>query len=113
MQQANFQNAACQACGKTANGYHPDDSILLSEIMKHQIVNSFAVNLMAGPDLCCFFLCANCPCNDALKALDVNDGMGFQLNAEKFMQKTRSSKMFFAFQQVGCLAAQLACACCC
>ena len=112
MQQANFEKQSCKSCGKTMNGFHPDDSILLSEIIKHQIVNGFAVNLVAGPDIFFQFLCASCPCNGALKALDMNDGMGFQLDAEKFMKKTRDSKMCYAYEGLGCFAAQVLCICC-
>merc|ERR1712241_57112 len=90
--------------------FNPDDDKLLNEIVHHQMVNSYAVNLIAGQDCCCFYLCAYCDCKDALNYLDRGDGSNFMLKAENFNKKVDTSKTICAWCQVGRTA--IHCACC-
>merc|ERR1712048_695711 len=71
------------------------EDIVLTELIQHQTVNAFAVNLIT-PDIACCFLCAYGPCKKSLQALDDKNGLEFQREALDFQNKTRTSKCITA-----------------
>merc|ERR1712168_354319 len=89
--------------------FNPNGDILLNEISRHQMVNAFAVNLVASQDCCCYWAVAYCNCKDAIDALDRGDGVNYMLKTQSFNDNAETSKKLCAWCNIGYHVLSLVC----